>query len=92
MLAAIDLLTGEVMPLVSETYKSSDFVRLLKKLDEKYPDKDKILLIPDNHSAHTSVETQEYLDTVLGCFEFVYTPTHGSWLNMVEGFFGKMTR
>ena len=37
LLAAIDLLTGEVIPLVSETYKSSDFVSFLKLLDEKYP-------------------------------------------------------
>ena len=92
MLAAIDLLTGEAVPLVSETHKSSDYVRFLKKLDEKYPSMDKIRLILDNHSARTSRETQEYLNTVPGRFEFVFTPTHGSWLNMVEGFFSKMTR
>lgn len=92
LLAAIDLLTGEAIPLVSQTHKSSDFVCFLKKLDEKYPEGDKIRLILDNHSAHTSRETQEYLNTVSGRFEFVFTPTHGSWLNMVEGFFGKMTK
>lgn len=92
LLAAIDLLTGEAVPLVSETHKSSDYVRFLKELDEKYPSMDKIRLILDNHSAHTSRETQEYLNTVPGRFEFVFTPTHGSWLNMVEGFFSKMTR
>ena len=43
-------------------------------------------------SAHTSKETQEYLNTVPGRFGFVFTPTHGSWLNMMEGFFSKMTR
>ena len=42
--------------------------------------------------AHTSRETQEYLNTVPGRFEFVFTPTHGSWLNMVEGFFSKLTK
>ena len=60
--------------------------------DEKYPAGDKIRLILDNHSAHTSKETQEYLNTVTGRFEFVFTPTHGSWLNMVEGFFSKLTK
>ncbi len=54
LLAAIDLLTGEAVPLVNETHKSSDYVRFLKKLDEKYPSMDKIRLILDNHSAHTS--------------------------------------
>ena len=92
LLAAIDLLTGEAVPLISSTHKSSDFVRFLKMLDEKYPVGDKIRLILDNHSAHTSRETQEYLNTVPGRFEFVFTPTHGSWLNMVEGFFSKLTK
>lgn len=92
LLAAIDLLTGEAIPLVSDTHKSSDFVCFLKMLDTKYPEGDKIRLILDNHSAHTSQETQGYLNTVPGRFEFVFTPTHGSWLNMVEGFFSKMTK
>jgi transposase len=92
LLAAIDLLTGNAIPLVSDTHKSSDFVCFLKLLDEKYPKGDKIRLVLDNHSAHTSKETQEYLNTVSGRFEFVFTPTHGSWLNMIEGFFSKMTR
>ncbi len=92
LLAAIDLLTGEAIPLVSNTHKSSDFVNFLKILDEKYPRGEKVRIILDNHSAHTSRETQEYLNTVPGRFEFVFTPTHGSWLNMIEGFFSKMTR
>ena len=92
LLAAIDLLSGEAIAHVSETHKSSDFVEFLKKLDEKYPNGDKIRIVLDNHSAHTSRETQEYLNTVPGRFEFVFTPKHGSWLNMIEGFFGKMTK
>jgi len=92
LLAAIDLLSGEAIPLVSTTHKSSDFVSFLKILDDKYPNGDKIRLILDNHSAHTSKETQEYLNTIPGRFEFVFTPTHGSWLNMIEGFFSKLTK
>lgn len=83
LLAAIDLLTGEAIPLVSETHKSSDFVTFLKKLDEHYP-KDKIRIILDNHSAHTSKETRNFLATMPeGRFEFVFTPKHGFWLNMI---------
>lgn len=92
LLAAVDLLTGEAVPLVSATHKSTDFINFLKKLDAKYPSGDKIRLILDNHSAHTSRETQKYLNGIPGRFEFVFTPTHGSWLNMVEGFFSKMTK
>ena len=61
-------------------------------LDAKYPKDEKIRLILDNHSAHTSKETRTFLATDPGRFEFVFTPTHGSWLNMIEGFFSKLTR
>ena len=44
-----------------------------------------------DYSAHTSKETREYLTTMAGLFEFVFTPEHGSWLNLFEGFFSKLT-
>ncbi len=47
----------------------------------------------DNHSAHTSKETRRFLDTMpKGRFKFVFTPKHGSWLNMIESFFSKMIK
>lgn len=93
LLAGIDLLTGEAIPLVRDTHKSSDFIDFLKILDKKYPSQDTIRIILDNHSAHTSKETKRFLATMpKDCFAFVFTPKHGSWLNMIEGFFGKMTK
>lgn len=92
LLAGIDLLTGEVFSLVSETHKSGDFIGFLKILDNRYNKEDKIRLVLDNHSSHTSKETQEYLKTRKGRFEFVFTPKHGSWLNIIESFFSKMTK
>lgn len=93
LLAGIDLLTGQAIPGVSETHKSSDFICLLKKFDEMYPEGDIIRIICDNHSAHKSKEVQNYLATrAEGRFVFVFTPTHGSWLNLIESFFSKMTK
>jgi len=92
LLAAIDLQTGEAIPLVNEKHGSSEYVEFLKLLDSKYPKGDKIRLILDNLKVHSSKETRNYLETVPGRFEFVFTPKHGSWLNMIEGFFSKMTR
>lgn len=93
LLAGIDLLTGEAIPLVSESHKSSDFIRLLEKLDSKYPEGDVIRIVCDNHSAHKSKEAKRYLATrPEGRFVFVFTPKHGSWLNMIESFFSKMTK
>ena len=90
--AAIDLHPGEAMPLVRDKHSSKEYVEFLKLLDEKYPKGDKIRLVLDNLKVHTSNETRRYLATIPGRFEFVFTPKHGSWLNMVEGFFSKMTR
>ena len=92
LLAGIDLQTGEAIPMVSETHNSKDYVEFLKILDKKYPKGDKIRIVLDNLKVHTSEETRKYLATVSGRFDFVFTPKHGSWLNMVEGFFSKMTK
>lgn len=93
LLAGIDLLNGTAIPLVSETHKSSDFIQLLQKFDDMYPAGDIIRIICDNHSAHKSKEVKNYLATKPeGRFVFVFTPTHGSWLNLIESFFSKMTK
>jgi transposase len=50
-------------------------------------------LILDNHSAHISKETRTWLAAQpAGRFEFTFTPKHGSWLNLIEGFFSKFAR
>jgi transposase len=92
LLAGIDLLTGEAMPLVSDTHKSSDFIEFLKILDSKYPKEYTIRIILDNHSAHTSKETKRFLATMPERFVLVFTPKHGSWLNLIECFFSRMSR
>ena len=92
LLAAIDLQTGEAIPLVRDKHSSMEYIEFLKLLDDKYLKGDKIRIVLDNLKVHTSEVTRKYLATVPGRFEFVFTPKHGSWLNMVEGFFSKMTR
>jgi hypothetical protein len=64
-----------------------------RALDAAYPCDTAIEVILDNHSAHVSRETNEWLaEQRDGRFTFVFTPRHGSWLNLVEGFFSKMAR
>lgn len=92
LLAAIDLQTGEAIPLVRDKHSSKEYIEFLKLIDDKYPKGDKIRIVLDNLKVHTSEATRKYLATVPGRYEFVFTPKHGSWLNMVEGFFSKMTR
>lgn len=92
LLAAIDLHTGEVTPLVRDRHRSKEFVEFLGILDDKYPKDWKIRMVLDNHSAHISKETQKYLKNNPDRFEFVFTPKHGSWLNLIEMFFSKIAR
>jgi transposase len=92
LLAGLDLHSGRVIEEISNTHKSADFISFLKKLDDHYPALQRIRLLLDNHSAHISRETRAYLDTVPQRFTFVFMPTHGSWLNLVENLFSKMTR
>jgi len=92
LLAGIDLQTGEAIPLVSDSHNSSDYIEFLKILDAKYPKGDTIRLVLDNLKVHKAKKVIEYLSTVEGRFEFVFTPKHASWLNLVESFFSKMTK
>jgi transposase len=93
LLAGIDLLTGQVHALVKDRHRSREFVEFLKLLDAAYPADTAIHLILDNHSAHISKETRTWLAAQPdGRFEFTFTPKHGSWLNLVEGFFSKLAR
>ena len=92
LLAAIDLQSGEAIPLVRDKHSSTEYIEFLKLLDDKYPKGNKICIVLDNLKVHTSEATRKYLATVPERFEFVFTPKHGSWLNMVEGFFSKITR
>ena len=93
LLAGIDLLTGQVHALVKDRHRSCEFVEFLKLIDAAYPTHTAIKLILDNHSAHISKETRAWLaDQPAGRFEFVFTPKHGSWLNLIEGFFSKLAR
>ena len=92
ILAALDLHDGHVISRVEARHRSAEFIALLKDLDAYYPPDSTIRVILDNHSSHISKETRAYLATRPNRFKYVLTPTHGSWLNIVETLFGKMAR
>jgi len=93
LLAGIDLTTGVVHASVEKRHRSREFVEFLKRLDAAYAPATAIKIILDNHSAHTSKETKAWLaQQPEGRFTFVFTPKHGSWLNLIEGFFSKLAR
>lgn len=92
LLAALDLHIGHVIAQVHDRHRSREFITLLKEIDDYYPKDCIIRIILDNHSAHISKETRAYLATRPNRFMYVHTPTHGSWLNLIETLFSKMAR
>ncbi|MEO5996621.1 MAG: IS630 family transposase [Chitinophagaceae bacterium] len=92
LMAARDLHTGIIIPMVKDRHRSAEFIEFLKPLDNKYALEWIIRIVLDNHGAHKSKETLKYLKTKPGRFEMVFTPTHGSWLNMIEMLFSKIAR
>jgi transposase len=93
LMAGIDLLTGHVHALVKERHRRREFIEFLKILDAAYSADTAIEVILDNHFAHISRESTSWLAAQpIGRFTFTFTPTHGSWLNIIEGFFSKLAR
>ena len=92
ILAALDLHTGQIIANVELRHRSFEFIGLLQRLHAHYPPQARIRVVLDNHSAHISKETMAWLASHPGRFEYVHTPKHGSWLNLVESTFSKMAR
>jgi len=90
--AALDLVTGFVHYRITERNRSEEFIDFLKMLDTQYPPEMKLKIILDNLKVHSSAETVKYLKTVPNRFEFIFTPKHASWINIIEAFFSKTTR
>jgi transposase len=90
LLAGIDLVNGTVHGLVRERHRTVEFIEFLELLNGAYALDKKIRIVLDNHSSHVSKQLQEYLLTRPNRFEFIFTPKHGSWLNLIEVFFAKM--
>ena len=83
-------LKGERFVEVTEFKTKKDWAIFVKKIaDEWYSGAKKITLVMDNFKTHVAsafYETFEPIEAkrLWDRFEFVYTPKHGSWLNMAE--------
>ena len=91
LFAALNVLSGKVIGECKEKHKASDYISFLRKIDRQCP-KGKILhIVADNYSAHKTKEVREYLESKNGRFVEHFIPTHSSWLNIVERWFGEIT-
>jgi len=83
-------LIGKRLVEVTQTKTKKDWARFIKRIaDELYPDADKITLVMDNFNTHSPSAFYETFapreaKRIWDKFEFIFTPKHGSWLNMAE--------
>ena len=91
ILAAMNVATGEVIAERIDRNDSATFTRFLAMLDQMTPPHLRIHLIMDNGSSHTSRATRAWL-AAHPRFAVTSTPKHASWLNMIEQWFGALTR
>ncbi len=91
ILAAMNVTTGEVIAERIHRNDSQTFIRFLSMLHQMIPRHLRIHLIMDNGSSHTSRATRAWL-AARPRFSVTYTPRHASWLNIIEQWFGVLTR
>jgi len=91
LFAALNLLDGTVIGECMPRHRSKDFVRFLNRVDRETPPDLDLHLVIDNLSAHKSPVVKRWLQRHPR-FHFHFTPTSSSWLNLVERWFGEITR
>jgi hypothetical protein len=86
---ACEPLAGERMVKVTERKTKQDWASFLEDIATQYEEAEKITLVMDNLNTHAPGSLYETFPpdqakALWDRFEFVYTPKHGSWLNMAE--------
>jgi hypothetical protein len=86
---ACEPLAGKRMVTITERKTKPDWALFLEEIADRYKNAEKITLVMDNLNTHepgSLYETfaPEKAKALWDRFEFVYTPKHGSWLNMAE--------
>lgn len=91
LFAALDLATGKVIGSLHSRHRAIEFRKFLVTLDREVPDEFEVHLILDNYATHKTPQIKRWL---LAHPRFVmhFTPTGASWLNLVERWFGELTR
>ena len=90
LFAALEIATGKVTGACYPRHRSDEFLLFLKQVAKAYP-RVKLHLVVDNYATHKHPTVQAWLARNPRV-TMHFTPTSGSWLNMVEIFFGIITR
>ena len=90
LFAALDMATGKVIGSLTKRHRAAEFKRFLVQIDEQVPADLEVHLVLDNYATHKTPEVKRWLERHPR-FQLHFIPTSGSWLNMVERWFGELT-
>lgn len=90
LFAALNVATGEVIARCKPQHRAQDFVAFLRDIDARVETEQEVHVVLDNLSAHKAPAVHRWL-LRHPRFQFHFTPTYASWLNLVERFFGLLT-
>ena len=90
LFAALDMATGKVIGSLHHRHRAAEFKKFLIRIDEEVPAHLEVHLILDNYATHKTPDIQRWL-LRHPRFHLHFTPTSGSWLNMVERWFAELT-
>ena len=90
LFAALEVATGKVTDACHPRHRNEEFLAFLKRVAKAYPRK-KLHIVCDNYATHKHPNVTAWL-AKNPRITMHFTPTSGSWLNLVEVFFGIITR
>ncbi len=90
LFAALEIATGHVTGAVKPKHRRQEFLAFLRQLDRAHPERE-LHLVMDNYATHKTLEVKDLLEKHPR-FHVHFTPTSGSWLNLVEVWFGIIDR
>ena len=90
LFAALNVASGKVIGVCRPRHRGVEYLQFLRTLDRRNPKGMMLHVIVDNVSSHKTKEVREYLEKKGERFSMHYTPTHSSWLNLVERWFAEV--
>lgn len=90
LFAALNIATGTVLTDIRPSHTSNDFIAFLNKINRNVPKDLDVHVVLDNLSAHKTPKVHTWLLRHRR-FHFHFTPTYGSWMNLVERWFSALT-
>jgi transposase len=90
LFAALNVATGTVITDIRKTHTSPDFIAFLNKVNRQIPAELEVHVILDNLQTHKTPQVHRWL-LRHPRFHFHFTPTYGSWMNLVERWFSALT-